>query len=102
MLLLRRGHLDAAQLQAPLRAAMADIDSLLSRGSHPAADPPLPRASSVETLALPDPFGQDVTPWLLRRLGLATDLAARLRDDARCVGLPLPTPGRSPGKDSHR
>lgn len=89
MLLLRRGHLDAAQLQTPLRNAMHGIDSLLSHGLQSAAEPVTPRASSGEPLALPDPFGQDVTPWLLRRLHLATDLAARLLQDARRVDEPL-------------
>ena len=89
MLLLRRGHLDAAQLQAPLQSATADIAALLSRGVRSAGDPPVPQVSSVEKLALPDPFGQEVTPWLLRRLHLATDLAQRLLDDARSVSAPL-------------
>ena len=88
MLLLRRGHLDAARLQTPLRDAMDDIASILARGP-PAADCIVSRAASTQPLALPDPFGEDVTPWLLRRLHLATDLAARLLDDAHRVDEPL-------------
>lgn len=83
MLLLRRSHLDADRLHAPLQTAMAEIESLLSRDLRAAADPVVQRVSSAESLALPDPFGHDVTPWLLRRLHLATDLAGRLLDDAR-------------------
>jgi hypothetical protein len=31
---------------------------------------------------LPDPFDNDISPWLLRRLDLATALSSQLRDDA--------------------
>jgi hypothetical protein len=85
MLLMRRGHLDVRQLTAPLQTAMRDIDTLLAGGVRARENPLPPRAASTEPLALPDPFGEDVTPWLLRRLHLATDLAHRLLDDARRV-----------------
>jgi uncharacterized membrane protein YccC len=85
MLLMRRGHLDVQRLTAPLQAAITDIDAVLSRDLLHAGDPEAPRAASTEPLALPDPFGVEVTPWLLRRLHLATDLALRLVDDARRV-----------------
>jgi len=46
----------------------------------------MPEGAPATTLAgpipLPDPFDNDVTPWLLRRLDLATGIAAQLRDDA--------------------
>jgi hypothetical protein len=35
------------------------------------------------TEPLPDPFESDLTPWMLRRLGLSTVLAGQLRDEAR-------------------
>ena len=89
MLLVRRGHLDAAQLQAPLQAAIDAIDSLLAHGPQGGAAPLAARVASAERLILPDPFGQEVTPWLLRRLNLSTDLAQRLREDARHVSEPL-------------
>jgi uncharacterized membrane protein YccC len=93
MLLVRRGHLDANQLAAPLTDTMEKIDKILSRklgGESVPAD----RVSSTEPLALPDPFGQDVTPWLLRRLHLATDLSERLVDDARRVSEALGSVGQ--------
>jgi hypothetical protein len=34
---------------------------------------------------LPDPFGADLNPWLLRRLDLATEIALQLREDAEDV-----------------
>ncbi len=83
MLLMRRGHLDVERLRVPLETAISDIDTVLGGGLQAADNPLPPRAASTEALALPDPFGAEVTPWLLRRLQLATDLAQRLRDDAR-------------------
>ncbi len=83
MLLMRRGHLDVERLTVPLETAISDIDTVLGGGLQAADNPLPPRAASTEPLALPDPFGAEVTPWLLRRLQLATDLAQRLRDDAR-------------------
>jgi hypothetical protein len=38
---------------------------------------------------LPDPFDNDISPWLLRRLDLATALATQLRDDAARILQPL-------------
>jgi uncharacterized membrane protein YccC len=85
-LLMRRGHLDAAQLSAPLQQASRTIDAELTRPALTAgpreAGPSLPPAASSETLVLPDPFGLEVTPWLLRRLRLAGELAAQLAHDA--------------------
>ena len=50
-------------------------------------------SDSATTLAgrvpLPDPFDNDVTPWPLRRLDLATGIAAQLRDDAARILQPL-------------
>jgi uncharacterized membrane protein YccC len=88
MLLLRRGHLDANQLASPLRNAMEKIDSFLGRSAEAGSLPVAQTLSSSEPLVLPDPFGQDVTPWLLRRLHLAAGLAERLRDDAWRVAQP--------------
>ena len=34
-------------------------------------------------MALPDPFEQDLTPWLVRRLQLAAGLAQALAAEAR-------------------
>ena len=46
----------------------------------------MPESAPATTLAgpipLPDPFDNDISPWLLRRLDLATAIAAQLRDDA--------------------
>ncbi len=85
MLLMRRGHLDVQRLTAPLQAAITDIDAVLARDLSAADAARVPGMATGEPLALPDPFGTEVTPWLLRRLALSTDLAVRLAADARRV-----------------
>ena len=91
MLLLRRGRLDAQQLSEPLRSSAEAIGAVLA-GSAPVATPSDEhRAMKAEPLALPDPFGEDLSPWLLRRLQLATDLATEVRGDSQRVLLALQT-----------
>lgn len=83
MLLLRRGRLDAEQIRGPLRDAAQHIEATLTRDAALAAiadgatDTPEVDAAAGP-VALPDPFEQDLSPWLLRRLHLAADLATRL------------------------
>jgi hypothetical protein len=69
----------------------------------PAQDTPL-NADASEGAALPevlpDPFQQDVSPWLLRRLRLAENLADQVRANAQAVLAELdasspPTPTRA-------
>jgi uncharacterized membrane protein YccC len=85
MLLLRRGHLDVDRCGASLESTMRLIDAILDTRAQPASLPIAQTASSDEPLSLPDPFGEDVTPWLLRRLRLATELAQNLRDEAQRI-----------------
>jgi uncharacterized membrane protein YccC len=85
MLLLRRGHLDTERCEGPLESTMNRIDSILSPSVPPGPMSTAQTASSSEPLSLPDPFGQEVTPWLLRRLKLAVELAEHLREDAQRV-----------------
>lgn len=81
LLLLRRDMLQPDQVQRPLARAVERIDALLL-GTAPFF------SSAPDTLAsplpepLPDPRVSDLTPWLLRRLWLATELAAQVRADA--------------------
>jgi hypothetical protein len=88
MLTLRRGHLAAQQFSEPLRRTMADIDAAL-KGDPTPSTRSAPVVASMETLALPDPFGENVTPWLLRRLNSAADLARLVRDDSLQVREPV-------------
>ncbi|MEA3150101.1 MAG: hypothetical protein QOD56_1040 [Gammaproteobacteria bacterium] len=89
MLLVRRGHLNPELLAAPLQNAVEKIESILKREAPLASHAVAQRVSSSEPLALPDPFGQEVTPWLLRRLHVAIELAEILVDDARRIEEPL-------------
>ena len=121
LLLLRRGALQPAQVQAPLQHAAERISALLlgSAGSAPPADareraqasagngiafvakpaaspqgrssaPALPRGATPAE-PLPGPQELDLSPWLLRRLALATDLAAQMHADAQAVLATLAT-----------
>ena len=80
ILMLRRGHVNLEQLRQPLQDQATTIEALLLA---PGPRPPAPPADAVEFASpLPDPFANEVSPWVLRRLDLAQGAAARLREDA--------------------
>jgi uncharacterized membrane protein YccC len=79
MLLQRRDRLRVDEIREPLKESAARIASALT-GSTPAAA--VPRLSDETASQLPDPLEQDLSPWLLRRLDLATGLAGALRAQA--------------------
>lgn len=81
LLLLRRDMLQPDQVQGPLARAVERIDALLLGATPSSSGAPDTLASPVPE-PLPDPRVSDLTPWLLRRLWLATDLAAQVRADA--------------------
>jgi len=84
MLVLRRDRLSPADIEGPLARTAERIEGLI--GTAPTTGPIVPDNTTATTLTgsipLPDPFDNDISPWLLRRLDLATGLAAQLRDDA--------------------
>ncbi len=82
MLLLRRGSVNAERVRGPLADAAARIEALLTLDP---VEPMAPATLAAGPEPLPDPFGSDLTPWLLRRLGLTVEIAAHLRDDARAA-----------------
>lgn len=86
MLLLRRERLQPAQIREPLSQAARSLSATLTTGAtaRTAAAPALRRvaASQEGPVALPDPFDNDLSPWVLRRLELAGGLAQQLREDA--------------------
>jgi uncharacterized membrane protein YccC len=89
MLLLRRDQLDARQIQAPLADAATAIATVLRERGAP--QPPEKAVHAGGPVALPDPYkGEDLSPWLLRRLRLAEGIASRLRADADQVLQPPP------------
>lgn len=92
MLVLRRDRLTPAEIEGPLQRAAARIEAHI--GSAPTTGPVMPESASATTVAeaipLPDPFDNDVSPWLLRRLDMAVGISAQLRDDAARI-LQAPT-----------
>jgi hypothetical protein len=44
-------------------------------------------AAVNEVEALQDPFDSDLTPWMLRRLGLLPQIAGQLRQDAGLIAI---------------
>jgi uncharacterized membrane protein YccC len=84
MLVLRRDRLTPAEIEGPLERAAQRIEAAI--GSMPTTGPSMPESAPATALAgpipLPDPFDNDVSPWLLRRLDMAIGISAQLRDDA--------------------
>lgn len=85
MLLLRRERLKLAQIGPPMAQAAQAIDAALA-----AAAPAQPGFTGRTAVApgpavLPDPFENDLSPWVLHRLDLACGLAMQLREDAEQV-----------------
>ncbi|RZL61307.1 MAG: FUSC family protein [Variovorax sp.] len=95
MLVLRRDRLTPAEVSGPLARTAARIEVAIG-GSAPTAGPALPAQAPSGTPAGPipllDPFENDISPWLLRRLDLATTLATQVRDDAARILQSLDTP----------
>lgn len=85
LLVLRRDRLNIPEATAALENAEERIGRKL--GSLPIA--PLNDSTVAGTLServtLPDPFETEITPWLLRRLDAATNIAIQVRDDAARV-----------------
>lgn len=103
MLVLRRDRLTPSEIEGPLARAAEQIQAAIGDPAAASASAsakavraaeaaqagevvteaaPAPRARVVGSIPLPDPFDNDISPWLLRRLGLASELARQLHDDA--------------------
>ena len=81
MLLLRRGELDAEHIREPLRHAADTIEAtLVARPA--AATPGRPSAPAWQRPGQDKTPAADLTPWALRRLDLAQNVALKLRQDA--------------------
>ena len=108
MLLLRRDHLRIEEIALPIDQTAARIQSALeasaptgTRAEHspsrasgtPKALDPTSTSDNLPALAesLPDPFEHNISPWLVRRLRLATDLADHVQHDAARIGQALQT-----------
>ena len=91
MLVLRRDRLTPAEVEGPISRTAQRIEAAI--GTTPTTGPSHPESAGSTTVGgpipLPDPFDNDISPWLLRRLDLATALATQLRDDAARILQPL-------------
>ncbi|WP_422823408.1 FUSC family membrane protein [Variovorax rhizosphaerae] len=98
MLVLRRDRLTPADIEGPLLRTAERIESLI--GSAPIASTPMPTSAPATALGgaipLPDPFENDISPWLLRRLDLATGIATQIRDDAARILQPSSATAAAP------
>jgi uncharacterized membrane protein YccC len=81
MLLLRRGELDAKHIREPLRHAADTIEATLA-ARPAAATPGRPSVPAWQRPAHNETLAADLTPWALRRLDLAQNVALKLRQDA--------------------
>jgi len=83
MLATHRGRLRPQELYQPLEVTAQGIEATLTRpGATAPTEPPATPADNAWTLPHVD---VDLHPWALRRLGLAQDLARRMRQDADAV-----------------
>ena len=79
LLLLCRDRLRIEQIRDPLLGAAESIGTALS-GDSAASDEDDREDNSVQAqLQLPDPFENDLSPWLLRRLDLAVEISVQVR-----------------------
>ncbi len=96
MLLLRRNQLTLDELAQPLAQGAACIHDILTAPASPAAadsdSHTTERSLPAVPEDLPDPFEQDINPWVLRRLALAENLATRVRANASQINAQLAAP----------
>lgn len=100
MLLLRRGRLDAEALQAPLAQTALAVTQWLEGAPDTAPPPVSGPLVPGDAQGWPDPQDGDLGPWLVRRLGLATERAAQVRVAALDAMAPAgaPAPADPPGR----
>lgn len=91
MLVLRRDRLTPADIEGPISRTSQRIEAAI--GTLPTTGPSHPESTGSTAVGgpipLPDPFDNDISPWLLRRLDQATALSTQLRDDAARILQPL-------------
>ncbi len=82
LLLLRRGQLDPEQVGRSLLQAAAAVESALLETPASAPTDERPAEAMPDPAPRPDTADNDLSHWALRRLTLATGIAAQLRHDA--------------------
>jgi uncharacterized membrane protein YccC len=86
MLMLRRERLQLERIAQPLLQTSRTMEELLRPGANLTTHTPAVGALANELEQLSDPFESDLTPWMLRRLGLLTGIARQLQQDASVFG----------------
>lgn len=90
MLMIRRERLQLGQIAQPLAHTAQRMEQALRPG---AVLPPLAAGEGLREnglAQLPDPFESDLTPWMLRRLGLLSGIARQLAQDASALTAQAP------------
>lgn len=82
MLLLRRERLQLEEIAEPLRQTARQMDAILVKGETGTWVPHSEESQWAALEQLSDPFDSDLTPWMQRRLGLLTEIATQLAQDA--------------------
>jgi hypothetical protein len=82
MLLLRRERLQLGEIAGALRQTSGALDAILVTGDLQVWTPRSNESQRAELEQLSDPFESDLTPWMQRRLGLLTEIATQLAQDA--------------------
>jgi hypothetical protein len=82
MLTMRRERLQMERLVQPLQQTADNMAALLRPGSVEVATGRQESVAVNEVEALQDPFDSDLTPWMLRRLGLLPLIARQLQQEA--------------------
>ena len=86
MLMLRRERLQLERIAQPLLQTARTLDEVLRPSAILTRQAPGARDLVNELEQLSDPFESDLTPWMLRRLGLLTGIAQQLQQDASAFG----------------
>ena len=81
MLLQRRERLAHDHIDGPLKQSALTLEAILVLDQVPVAAA-VPVSAAAQAMVLQDPFENDLSPWLLRRLDLAAEMAAQLRRNA--------------------
>jgi hypothetical protein len=90
MLLQQRGRLSPHEVDLPLQHTTQAIEAALDATATPAPTGQVANPA-LEWSVLGDPFDGDLSPWLLRRLQLADQIARQLRASADQVVRELAT-----------
>jgi uncharacterized membrane protein YccC len=81
-MLLQRERLKSEAIRTPLMQTAATIEATLTARQRQGTANASGTESTLSLPALPDPFENELSPWVLRRLELAANIAKQLRADS--------------------